>query len=62
MSNLSIKDKTALLEFAADHADHFGTIPIDFETSSGEVIPYAVVWEVCEKAGIVNRLYGNDKK
>lgn len=50
------KDKKDLLEFAQDHIDFFGAIPLEFETESGDIIPYIEIWQVCEENGLTKQL------
>jgi len=54
---LNTNDKAELLEFAQDHINHFGCIPLEFETEAGELISYGEVWQVCEEAGLTEQIH-----
>jgi len=45
---LSKQDICDLVEFADDHIDFFNAVPCEFATGDGRLIPYDVIWSICQ--------------
>ena len=43
---LSKQDIIDLVDFCEDHIKHFDAVPLEFETSDGRLVPYAIIWEI----------------